>query len=281
MKYLQKHPVLVFFILTFFITWIGLALNISGVFPALGEWTLRLEGHDVAVFRTRRTFLSWSPNFAAITVLGFTAGLAGIRGLFKKFLIWRVSWKWWLIALFSPIVLSLSAVGLYVLFGGKLQLGLIGSLPAVFILRIVFSLTAGSIGEEAGLRGFALPRLQNRFGALKASLMIGLLWGMLHLPIKTIKGTTVEGFILFLLTTVCLSIFFTWIYNSTKGSLLIIALAHNIFNAADAALSRNFVAVVPAGDFFFLFTITMIISAMIIVFGTKGRLGKFPKTSGA
>jgi membrane protease YdiL (CAAX protease family) len=87
--------------------------------------------------------------------------------------------------------------------------------------------------EETAWRGFALPRLQKNHSALSASLILGLLWGLWHIPLFLIPGSAQEaypfiGFILLILPT---SILFTWIFNHTKGSVLIAGLFHGFYDA--------------------------------------------------
>ncbi|HVH95210.1 MAG TPA: CPBP family intramembrane glutamic endopeptidase, partial [Nocardioidaceae bacterium] len=87
-------------------------------------------------------------------------------------------------------------------------------------------------GEELGWRGFALPRLQARRSALTASLIVGAVWGTYHFPLFLL-GSPVRPFALFLpfaLSCTIMSIFYTWMYNGTGGSLLIAVLLHAATN---------------------------------------------------
>jgi membrane protease YdiL (CAAX protease family) len=106
------------------------------------------------------------------------------------------------------------------------------TIPGVLSL-FLFSIFPGSaLGEELGWRGFALPRLQARRSALAASLIVGAVWGIYHLPLFLL-GSPTRPFALFLpfaLSCVIMSIFYTWMYNGTGGSLLIAVLLHAATN---------------------------------------------------
>ena len=98
---------------------------------------------------------------------------------------------------------------------------------------LLFSIFPGSaVGEELGWRGFALPRLQGRRSALTASLIVGSVSGAYHLPLFLV-GTPNRPFALFLpfaISCAIMSIFYTWMYNGTRGSLLIVVLLHATTN---------------------------------------------------
>ncbi len=89
--------------------------------------------------------------------------------------------------------------------------------------------------EEAAWRGFALPRLQARYNALTASLILGVLWGVWHLPLWFIPGSfQTFSFPGFLILTVAMSIITTWVFNNTRGSVLLCGILHAATNAAIA-----------------------------------------------
>jgi membrane protease YdiL (CAAX protease family) len=192
-----------------------------------------------------------------------------------RFLKWRVGMKLWLLALSVPLIAASVAVWLYGLAGGQVNLSSIGWLPAVLSLRFVFAMSAEGIGGEAGWRGFALERLQQRLTPLKASLVVGIFWALCHLPILTIRGFDAGGLGCFTVTVLCLSVILTWFYNITDGSLMIVALVHCLFDAVDAAYSRNFTALVPAEGFMPAFMVVLLAAALILIIRTKGHLGLY------
>ena len=101
----------------------------------------------------------------------------------------------------------------------------------------------GPMGEELGWRGFALPRLQQHRNALDASIFLGLIWGLWHLPLYFVPGTgqsemlgtgTSPAFAIggFLGWTIGLSVLFTWLFNQTGGSLIVVIRFHTAVNLA-------------------------------------------------
>ncbi len=112
------------------------------------------------------------------------------------------------------------------------------ALPALLVIFLV----GGPLAEEPGWRGFALPRLEERFGPLVGTLLLGTLWGLWHLPLFLFTpgyngaGTGLVGislpFLAFVIGEVALAVIFTWVFNNTHGSLLLTMLLHASANTA-------------------------------------------------
>jgi len=209
-KSINKSPVIWFFILTFGFSW-GVWLP-SRLFlsTVLSEMTDFL--HTLGLF---------APTFSAIIVTGAIKGKPGIIALLKRIAYWRVGWPWYLFVLFSTAVIGFLAIGLYVMIGG--------TAPAISFSFFIFLpgiLTMG-LTEEIGWRGFALPGLQKKYSALISAVIIGVIWASWHLVIT--PGNPLF-LMVFSLEVVILSILFTWVYNNTKGSILLAALYHTVIN---------------------------------------------------
>lgn len=184
---------------------------------------------------------TFGPGLAAILATALISGGAGIRKLLGSLLIWRVGIQWWLVALLLPALIYLVAVYLFSLFGGS-AVDLSEFQPIYTIIPIIVMVTVlNGVGEELGWRGFMLPRTQSRYNALAASLMVGFFWGLWHAPVYFIAGTAQSilrsqvgfwvGLLLFTLTTMAISVVFTWVFNNTRGSVLIAAFLHGANNA--------------------------------------------------
>jgi membrane protease YdiL (CAAX protease family) len=132
--------------------------------------------------------------------------------------------------------------------------------------------------EEPGWRGFALPRLQARYGPLAGTLILGFLHGIWHLPVYAlVSGPAAMGpfditvVITNTISMITLTIFWTWVFNHADGSILIAVLLH----AANNAAGNFFPTVVPDLPASFSTTLfaVQIASAAILVVATRGRLG--------
>ena len=90
-------------------------------------------------------------------------------------------------------------------------------------------------GEEVGWRGYVLPRLQAKYNALVSSLIVGVIWGLWHIPKFLAPGNT-SPFGWFMIKVIADAVLYTWLYNNTKGSLLLATLFHAAGNTAGVFL---------------------------------------------
>jgi membrane protease YdiL (CAAX protease family) len=190
------------------------------------------------------TVLSWlgsfGPAMSALMVTGLSEGRDGLRGLLSRLFLWRVGLKWYLVSLLLIPVVGLTIAILYVQLNG-----LASELPEaeywhstlwqqilIWVAGIWLGVTIAP-GEELGWRGYALPRLQARVHPLAASMLLGLLWGMWHFD-GLIGNTAAEYSLVqvlgFLAGTVSASVIYTWLFNNTKGSVLIASIFHAAYD---------------------------------------------------
>jgi hypothetical protein len=105
---------------------------------------------------------------------------------------------------------------------------------------LMLTIFAG-MGEEFGWRGFALPRLQARYNALVSSLIVGVFWSLWHIPLFFVEGTAqyqwgldaglIPAVLMYSSFVISLAIQLTWVFNNTKGSVLLAAVLHGAGNA--------------------------------------------------
>lgn len=203
----QRYPLVSFFVLAYLFAW-GLVL-LTGVSLAFGFLAL------------------FGPAAAALIVTACAEGRAGIGALLGRVAIWRVGLRWYLVALVLPGLLALGVIGLQLALGAPPVLQVSALSPLTLLLFVLV------IGEELGWRGFALPRLQARYGALGASLMLGLLWAAWHLSNQLIPGLEHYGygFPAFTAYVVPMTVLFTWLATHTRGSVLLAWLFHGAINS--------------------------------------------------
>jgi len=148
---------------------------------------------------------------------------------------------WYGIALIGPIILKLFANVLHIVLGGPppehwLALPSLTTIGNNNLFFMIFAMPIGALGEELGWRGFGQPRLQERFGALTASVVVGILWSTWHLWYVITPGgfsnVTATDAVATYIRLISTSILYAWMYNSTKGSLFLAAIAHAGHNIA-------------------------------------------------
>jgi len=137
----------------------------------------------------------------------------------------------WVAAVLVPIVLYVGALVVFVVFGGGFDRA--GVLPAAAIPAIAFATLIRGGLEEPGWRGLALPVLQRRIGALQASLVIGVVWALWHVPLFLMPGSSQAGtpFALYAAVVVGISVITTWLYNAAGGRTLVAIVFHTLSNA--------------------------------------------------
>lgn len=230
----KRHELAIYFLLTFAISW---SLWILSALAAQGrlafEFPVTLAG----------LLGAWAPGLVGIGVTLWLEGRRATRLLLSRLGVWRVGLRWYLFALLWPVLLSLLSSAVTVLLGGAspdfsnppvkteyplppgaVQAGFLALLPMIFVIQFFGS----SLGEEIGWRGFALPRMQAHRSALLTSLLLGLIWGVWHLPRQWVPGAAfdIAGFAWFLVGISLTAVLYTWIFNNTRGSLLPVVLFH-------------------------------------------------------
>jgi membrane protease YdiL (CAAX protease family) len=279
-KFFRRHPLLSFFLLAYvlsWLTWLPYVLSSDG----LGILDLRLPSLYVAIGAFTGPFL------AGFLMTAVVSGRQGIHSLLKRFVLWRVGIGWYLFAIFGvPAIALLGALALPGALSTLTQHALVSSLLTYLpALIVTFIIAAG--GEEPGWRGFALPRLQERYGPLIGTLLLGLLWGGWHFPLVLTVGygggpnsnltAELETSLLQIVAVTFTAIIITWVFNNTQGSLLLAMLVHGALDATplppsvQQALSQQYSPLLPPA-------IGIGLLAILIVILTRGGLSYYRYT---
>jgi uncharacterized protein len=201
----RRFPLVAYFVLAYALTWwVYPLLRFNPLIGLLGLF---------------------GPALAAIVVTAVTDGRPGVRTLLGRVVRWRVPVPWYLVAIGLPAVLALLAASLSAWFGpAVIQFGRLSALDFILVVLV--------LGEELGWRGYALPKLLQRFSPLLASLILGVLWWLWHLPTFIIAGTPQFGqpVVAFLIMTTAYSILLSWVFLNTRGSVLVATLFHGAIN---------------------------------------------------
>ncbi|MGB2965175.1 MAG: type II CAAX endopeptidase family protein [Anaerolineales bacterium] len=269
-KFINTYQIGIFFILTFLFSWFPWY---AGIAPEV---------------------MTMGPSLAAILIVLIVGGKRGFADLLRPFGRWKSNLGVWLSALFGPALLYLGGLAVYMLLGGKAPPFIMIREELALIplyLVIVFLPWNGPVGEEFGWRGFALPKLQDKFGPLTASLIIGLLWGFWHLPsffapLGVVGALTASIGLIFIpiyaMGTIANSIFMTWLYNKSRASALIAGIVWHaaIDFWAPILLSDSSLRAAQEGthlptiekSLYLTVLSVQVIGAVILVVITKGKL---------
>jgi len=232
--WIRQHPLLSYLILAIAISW---SVELPLVASAQGWLGVRLP---TAI----HYFAAFGPMLAAILMTWVTGGADGLKELWGRVTKWRVGWTGAAFAILSPLALfALASIAIRLMGGEWPDLRLLGEvnyLPFLGIWVLPLWLATYGFGEEIGWRGFALPRLQKRRSALAASVILGLMWSLWHVPAFLYLDTYVNAGGLAVFPGVAFgivmgAIVLTWLYNTTGGSVLMVAVWHGLFDLFTAA----------------------------------------------
>ncbi len=273
----RRYPLASYFLLAFGYTWTyELTVYRTLLPPSYNLFTALLDFG-----------FTLGPTLAAFLVIAATQGRAGIRQVLRRCALWRVGIAWYLLAFLVAPALVLIVV---LFLPGALS---VFRLPepsfwlTVPLIYLLFLVAEGALGEEPGWRGFALPHLQRRFGPLRGTFLLGVLWGLWHLPMFFIPGSDwyalsivgagvaghLTAFVAFCVWVTGMSIVITWVFNNTRGSLLLVMFMHASNNAATFViltlfpLSPDKVSLLLPG-----LVLAWVVVALLVIAATRGRL---------
>jgi membrane protease YdiL (CAAX protease family) len=230
--FLRNHPTGGYFLLAYGFAWLW-------EIPMFGIWHQWFPG----------PWLILSPTLAAFVIAWITEGRPGMGRLLRRCLAWRGGVQWYIVAvLFIP---ALFITSLLVTPGG-LSAFQVPSLGFLFTYLVAFlsKFFAAPFTEQPGWRGFAQPRLQEQYGPLKGTLILGLLWGLWHLPFWVLlpghsgAGSGLLGigipFMEWLAFIMGFTILIAWVFNHTRGNLLLAMLFHASINSTAETFPGTF-----------------------------------------
>lgn len=216
-------------------------------------------------------FVIWVITLGGALVAGVVNGRAGLKTYFSRIVRVRAGIQWYAIALLTPFVLAFSAYGLNILTGAKVSAPL-PELGKAAVLFVLFFLT--NAAEEPGFRGFSLPHFMKTRSAFSASLIVGVLHALWHLPLY-IAGE--QGLVDFLFP-LCGALLFTWIFNNTNGSVFLAMLLHASNDVAGHFFGAAFAGAEAASYFIWLGAVFVVMAILLRVFAGR-ELGRKPQAA--
>ena len=241
--FVKRYPLPIFFAIAYITSFVGGYLD---YFYPSGIWAIFVYG----------------PIIGALVVTAVTQGRSGLRAWFGRIFRWRVGVQWYIVAFFLPIAIQLIALGLNLLMGAPMPNAAQWGRWPDYLMEFVFIFLFIGVAEEPGFRGFALDRLLKFHSALMATLMIWVLHTIWHLPLLLNGSETL------LLIPIILagSFVFTWIYQGTGNSVLLVMIFHAVVNSSQAYFGSLFAGVEQERQ---LILMTAVYAAFVVVLVVK------------
>jgi uncharacterized protein len=168
------------------------------------------------------------PLLAASLLVGGEDRLAGLGHLLARVLSYRgITPAWWVTLVLLMPLIYLLAYGVQRLLGRPLP-ALEIALPTVLSLGVLFFITA--VAEEAGWMGYAYDPLEARWGALRAAILLSVVWAIFHLVADLQGAHDLDWIAWHRIGTVATRVLIVWAYNNTERSILAAALLHATAN---------------------------------------------------
>ena len=221
----MRRPLLLFFTATYVVTWSCYAAA-GAILQGGGRTSVGLTALAEALLLLG----TFAPGLVAVALTRKAEGSEGTKRLLEPIFQWQVGARWYVFAIVYIPAVKLTAALLHRVATGSWPA--FGDVPWYVMAGAIVISTWVQAGEEVGWRGFALPRLTDRFGLAPASVILGIVWATWHLPLFFIPGTTTYGqsFPLYLLQVTALSAAIAWLFWRTGGSLLLVMLLHAAVN---------------------------------------------------
>jgi len=271
-----RHPLTSYVVLAFGFSWACWSVPALGYRAGAGAVLLLLGG--------------FGPLIAALVMTRLTGN--SVKRWFTGLFRWRVAPRWYLFAIGVPITLAVLVTAEFALAGKEIDWSLLDTRLAVFLPSLLFVALAGGGNEEPGWRGFALTRMQDRSTPVRATLLLGAVWALWHLPLlfatdEAGHGLATGGLLvlvaLTLLSIVGYAFAYTYLLNKT-GSVLLCILLHAGFNTAMASAGLRTEDALQRWDYILtlgLGVVTIWAGVALLIKLTGGRLGRDNSTSPA
>jgi len=238
----RRYPIIAFFVLSYAISWAFLSIEAVGFLPS-------------------------GPLLAALVVIPMTQGWAGLKELESRMVRWRVRWYWYVVAIGVPLAVHLLYVGLNVARGAgvpSLSFTSLTTFLFLFLIRLI-NPADGPLGEHPGWNGVALPGLQSTYSPLVSTSILAVLVAGWHLPLFFLEEGGLRPPILVggLLTTMAVTFWYAWLFNHTRGSILLVVAAHSVEGS------------IQAGGWIYM-GVWLAVAIGLVIFDWKAWLGPAP-----
>ena len=226
---IKRHALISYFMIAYMVSW-SFEIPLALIQQRMISVQIPMWLHYLAAL---------GPISGALIMTSLTEGRSGLGNLVARIFKWRVDIRYHAFAILVPVGLfAFGCILNRIITGAWPNLRLLGEVDYLPYLAPLGALglwlATFGLGEETGWRGFALPHLQKTRSATVSTLILGILWACWHLPMFFYRDTYMKmgimGFPMLALSLIFAAMIFTWLYNSTNGSLWIVIIFHAVFN---------------------------------------------------
>lgn len=268
----SKRNVWLFFMMTFIFSWLlWLPYVLSGF------EIIHLSESITSLMTVAVMLGAFGPMIAAVILIGRKEGKIGIKAFFRNAFSFRIKPVYYILAVLIPVTITAVAhyfvniFGLDVLPANLFPENL--SIPVIVLVipYFIFILIAGGGQEEFGWRGYAQQPLQKRFGILGGSIILGLIWGIWHLPLWFMpgEGHAYYSFFAFLIYTVSTSVIIGWLYNASGKKLIVPLIIHTTGNVAVPFFPIMHMADVPQPGYWVWVSVSTLFAIFLTIWYMK------------
>jgi uncharacterized protein len=263
---IERHGLWTYAALAYGISW---TLLLGGYF-ATRAGLLDVDGTPVALMIQAAAA---GPLIAALVIISYTRGTAGLASLARSLIRWRITPRWYAFAFLGIPLIMVGAMG--ALHPAEMSSALSHNwtrlLTQLPIVVLWLTLVTG-LAEEPGWRGFAQPMANHRYRPLVAASTVSVMWALWHLP-NALFGQTVTETLLHLLATAVNGFVLAWAYNATRGSVLFVMLLHAAQNATAGLVQSLLQEAFTASQYYLVSAFVFGALMLIVAVATRGRLG--------
>ncbi len=236
-QWIQRHAIAAYVILAYGLTWL-IALPLALAFQGIIALEIPFALHYL---------LPFGPMLAALLVTYLEGGTDKVQEIMGRIAKWRVRPIWIAVAVLSVWVLYIISGVIIVMMGQSWPdisvFGQVMYMPYLtFVGTWLLWIFTFGLGEETGWRGFLLPRFQSRFGALTSAMFVSIIWAGWHIPMFLYNENMISlgpvGTVFWIIGLMFGSVLLTWLYNSSRGSILMVAVWHGTYNLFTAAAGQ-------------------------------------------
>ncbi|MBS1669232.1 MAG: CPBP family intramembrane metalloprotease [Bacteroidetes bacterium] len=251
-----RHPITSYFIGTFAISWLGAFILVSSKLFS-GQAIPKMDG--ILMF----PLMLIGPVAASLALTQLAEKKTGIRNLFSQMGEWKAPFKWYAIVFVIPPCLILITLFILRTFVSPVFK------PNFFIFGFLFGIPEGFL-EEIGWTGFAYKKLRLHHTVLKSSVIVGLFWGLWHLPVIDFLGATyphkqylLPFFISFTAILVAMRLLMMWVYSKT-GSMPLVQFMHVVSTGCLVAFGPFNINPAQEALWYAMYAIVLFISALFV-----------------